>query len=103
MVTATLKGHDWNFFQQVVVTPATFPTDAQVFINMPRSVETFSLVNEGGSVVYYSFNGNTLHGTMTPGTPTAALFFDNRVVSKIFFCAPAGGSPSVRVEAWAGR
>lgn len=101
MVTATINGKDRNFFKKITVTDSDFPTDCQVFVNINPNIKSFSLVNEGNSLVEYSFNGNTLHGDLTPGTPTAAIFFDNRSISKIFFRAPAGGSPDVRVEAWA--
>ena len=61
---------------------------------------SFSMVNEGNVKVEYSFNGNTLHGDMTPGTSTSSITFDNRKVSKIWFRVPDGGSAIVRVEAW---
>jgi len=103
MVKATTDGFDYNFFKKVTVDTATFPEDCQVFINIRANVMSFSLINEGSDVVEYSFNGNTLHGDLTPSTFSESLVFENRPISKIFFRAPSGGSPVVRVEAWGKR
>jgi hypothetical protein len=98
------QGKDFNFFQTLAVTDGYFNhnplNDADVFFNF-RGQVSFSLVNEGAGIIQYSFNGQTLHGDMTPGTPTQAIFFDNRRVSKIWFRL-RGGQPdsTVRVEAW---
>lgn len=92
-------GRDHNFFEKTTVNDAAFPDSANVLINV-RYVNGFSLVNEGSAVVEYSFNGNTVHGDLTPGTPTEAIFFDNRRVSKIWFRTASAGQ-IVRVEAWA--
>ena len=73
--------------------------DADVLITL-RNVRHFSMVNEGAGVIQYSFNGNTIHGDLTPGTPTAAIIFDNRPINKIWFRLTAPGSSIVRVEAW---
>jgi hypothetical protein len=93
------SGVDHNFFQKVIVTATSFPADSDVVMRFRGAVKTLTMVNEGASVIEYSFNGNTLHGDMTPGTPTAALSFDNRPMSKIWF-RTAGGPATVRVEAW---
>lgn len=96
MLTKT-QGKDYNFFTKVTVVDTSFPSNSQVTI--PFGGQTgFSLVNEGNTVVEYSFNGTTLHGDMTPNTPTAAMVFDNRRVSAIWF--RASSSCLVRVEAW---
>lgn len=94
-------GTDNNLFRKVTVDGYTFPEQAQVIINFKYQAG-FSLMNESNFVIEYSFNGNTLHGDLTPGLPSAAIIFDNRSVSKIWFRAPDGGDPIVRVEAWAG-
>lgn len=96
-----------DFFQKPVVTHTAtgFPDTPQVFVNLYGQF-SFSLVNEGNDVVEYSFDGNNVSGDMTPNSPTEAMFFDNRPVSRIFFRLPNGGGPAtVRVEAWvcAGR
>jgi hypothetical protein len=100
------RGADFNFFEKLEVTNTTFgdPNDgyqADIIISLRGPLKTLFLVNEGSEVIEYSFNGNTLHGDLTPGTPTAALSFDNRPVSKMWFRV-AGGSSIIRVEAWAG-
>ncbi len=64
-------GVDFNFFQKVIVTNTTFGVGADgyaadVLILLRGNVIGFTLVNEGSEVVEYSFNGNTLHGDMTP-------------------------------------
>jgi hypothetical protein len=94
------QGQDYNFFTKVTVDGYVFDPDTEDVLITIKGQQTFSLVNEGSTLVEYSFNGNTLHGDMTPGTSTAAIFFDNRRVSKIWFRAPDGGDPIVRVEAW---
>lgn len=92
------QGKDFNFFTKITVTDTSFPTDAQVVIPFAGQ-SGFSLVNEGATVIEYSFNGITLHGDLTPGTPTAAIIFDDRRIPAIWF--RASSSSSVRVEAWA--
>jgi|SRR3990167_6921358 len=100
MVGTINQGKDYNHFSKITITGTGFPTDAQVVFNF-RGEQTFSFVNEGVSVIEYSFNGNTLHGDLTPATPTAAIFFDNRRVSRIWFRVPSGVASVIRVEAWA--
>jgi len=100
MPPPTTQGKDFNFFQKVTVNNANFPhNNEDIAINF-RGQVSFSLVNEGTEVIEYSFNGNTLHGDLTPGTPTAAIFFDNRRISRIWFRTTVPGQV-VRVEAWA--
>lgn len=102
-------GRDYNFFAQVTPgssTPGTFGTDADVVINMnaPTYTVTFWLPTTGGGSVQYSFNGYTIHGTLDSAQTLGPnfLLFENRVISKIWFTT-TGGSPIVRVEAWAIR
>lgn len=97
MVGSIDNGKDFNFFQKVTVTNTSFADDADVVFNF-RGQQSFTLVNEGSVTIEYSFNGNTLHGDLTPGTNTAALLFPNRRVSRIWF--RAASSSTVRVEAW---
>lgn len=114
MVTNTTKaaityGKDYNFFQQV--TPGSsgagvFAANCDVLINMfaPTYTVTFWLPTTGGGSVQYSFNGNTIHGTLDSAQALGpnTLTFENRVISKIWFTT-TNGSPIVRVEAWAIR
>ena len=93
------NGKDFNFFRKTDVTKTAFTGNSDIAFNF-RGQFSFSMVNEGSSVIEYSFNGTVLHGDLTPGTTTEALFFDNRRVSKIWFSV-ASGSHTIRVEAWA--
>lgn len=95
-----VAGKDFNQFTKPTITNSSFPVDADVFFNF-RGLVSFSLVNEGSGVIDYSFNGTTVHGDLTPGTPTAAIFFDNRRVPCIWFRLKSGAASVVRVEAWA--
>lgn len=92
------QGKDFNFFTKFSVTDTSFPTNAQVVIPFAGQ-SGFSLVNEGATIIEYSFNGTTLHGDLTPGTVTAAIIFDDRRIPAIWF--RASSSSIVRVEAWA--
>ena len=101
------NGVDFNFFERIEVTRTTFgdPNDGykcDIFIALRGPLKTLFLVNEGSETIEYSFNGNRLHGDLIPGTPTAALSFDNRPISKMWFRVPSGNPSTIRVEAWAG-
>lgn len=98
MVAKRTTGKDFNFFQKVTVSETTFPDDSQISINV-KVLNNLLLVNEGSNVVEYSFNGNTVHGDLTPSSTTESLLFNNRRVSAIWF-RTATGSNVVRVEAW---
>lgn len=98
MTQPITDGKDFNFFADVIVSNTTFADALPVVINI-RGQQSFSLVVESGVRVEYSFNGTTVHGSLTPATATEAIQFDNRRVSKIWF--QAASSSSVRVEAWA--
>lgn len=87
-----------NFFKKVTITNNSFAGNATVSIEIPYQ-KSFSIVNEGSAVVEYSFDGSTLHGDMTPNSPTAAIFFDNRTCRAIWFRTATPGQV-VRVEAW---
>lgn len=104
---AITYGRDYNFFK--LATPGSsgagvFATDCDVVINMNAPTYTVTLWAPSGTVVQYSFNGNTIHGNLDGSGATAPNFlqFENRVISKIWFTYTAG-SGTVRVEAWAIR
>jgi len=96
-------GKDHNKFARILVDGYEFDQYADFVFNIRNAVMTFSLVNEGAGTIEYSFNGNTVHGDLTVGTPTEAIFFDNRKIMAIWFRARGGeGFGSiVRVEGWA--
>lgn len=100
MVTKKTTGKDFNYFKLVTINDTTYPDESQCTINV-KNIQSFSLVNYGSATVYYSFNGNTDHGDMRPGTSTAAIFFDNRTPQSagIWFRTDTPGQ-EVRIEAW---
>lgn len=95
------QGADFNYFVKVTVSNANFLTSGPDAAFQFRGRASFTFSNEGSGVVEYSFNGTTLHGDMTPGTPSAALSFDNRAQTFVWFRLKSGASSVVRVEAWA--
>ncbi len=98
MVSPIIQGKDFNYFRKITVTNTTFPSESQVMFNFKGQCG-FSIINEGSTLVEYSFNGNTLHGDLTPGSSTASLTFSNRRVPAIWF--RSASSTVVRIEAWA--
>lgn len=101
---AILNGKDFNLFKELTITATSFNT-SQADIIIPFSTQFLSFMTYGTSsttqIINYSFNGNTLHGNLTPTLSSAFLTFPNRVVSKIFFCLAAGSaSTKIRVEAY---
>src|SRR6266404_5990404 len=105
------QGFDYNYFKVVSVSSTTFGTSSDgyfpdVFLTFPT--QGISLINYGANSsksVEYSFSGLNTHGELVPGTPSAALVFDNRVVSKIWFRLKSGssGPVDIRCEAWSIR
>jgi hypothetical protein len=74
-------------------------------IIIPFSTQSVSFVSLGldaTNTVEYSFNGTDIHGDLTPQTPSAALIFDNRQLSLIWFRLQPGstGPVTIRIEAW---
>lgn len=101
-MTAITNGKDFNLFEKITVTSATFTTEADTVINF-RHQRGLSLWNMSGSTtVEYSFNGTTIHGELVGGTAYAGFVWENRVVSQIWLRITSGVSANVRVEAWAG-
>ena len=97
------KGKDFNKFGRVTVDGYHFKEYADFVFNFRNCMLTFSLANEGAGKIEYSFNGNTVHGDLTVGTPTEAIFFDNRNVFGVWFRAANGAAVGsiARVEGWA--
>ena len=92
----------FNHFSKRTVSTTTF-TDT--LVSWSFNSAGILLLNEntvGTNVIQYSFDGETLHGDLTPGTVSAAISFDNRHESKVYFRLAAGAVASVvRVESWA--
>jgi autotransporter translocation and assembly factor TamB len=94
---------DFNKFSRITIDGYAFPADPHVNFDFRHSNLSFSLVLESGTgIVEYSFNGTTLHGDLQIGTPTEAIFFDNRPISKIWLRAKNAGAfgAIVRIEGW---
>ena len=92
----------FNFFDRIEVSTVDFEDHLSNFGFISSGI---SLINTSilfGDVVEYSFDGSTLHGDLNPTLPSAALSFDNRYESKIWFRLQSSGTPVIiRVEAWA--
>jgi hypothetical protein len=90
-------GKDFNYYNNIAVNNASFPVSPQVQISFRGSqILRFDLVS--GASVEYSFNGSTVHGTMTASTNTTSLNFNIRNDKFIWF--RAASSATVRVEAY---
>jgi hypothetical protein len=88
-------GKDFNFFAEISVSgDGYFPVEPQIFIKM-RGPRRMTFICPSGSL-YYSFNGNTVHGKMVSGEPSEKLEFDARMEDKIW----VRGNGTIQVHAW---
>lgn len=89
-----------NFFGKYNISSTSFNTLASWnFISIGIAIMVES--DDSSDVIQYSFDGETVHGDMTPGKPSEGIIFDNRFASKIWFRREFQGSPVlVRVESW---
>lgn len=95
-----VDGVDFNFWERLTVTNTVYDGYADVFFRFRGGTKDLILTVEGGTTVFYSFNGNTDHGEIIPSTDRSQLIFRNRPVGKIWFRV-ASGTGTVTVEAWA--
>ena len=86
----------FNYFKSFTISDTSFPTTPQV--NFEFNSTGFYLINRGSGVVYYSFDGETIHGDLNPSDSSIQIMFSARQENKIWF--KASGSEVVRVEAW---
>ena len=92
----------FNFFERVSVSTVDFEDHVSSFGFISSGISLINTSSLAGDVVEYSFDGSTLHGDLSPTFPNAALAFDNRFESRIWFrLKVAGPSAIIRVEAWA--
>lgn len=97
-------GRNYNFYQKVSVSSASFANDSDITITF--ATYGLILINEdtGSNVIEYSFNGTDLAGELVAGatSPSRMLTFNNRNVNAIWFRVKTGssGTISVRVDAW---
>ncbi len=91
---------DSNFFGKYRVSSTNFEVVAIwnfTSVGIALMVES----NNPADVIQYSFDGQTVHGDMTPLLPSEGIVFDNRFQSKVWFRRATPGDPVlVRVEAW---
>lgn len=61
-----------------------------------------ALLNQGASIIEYSFDGTNVAGNLNPADSSQGIIFDNRPRSKIYLRLATGQSTAtqVRVEAW---
>lgn len=97
---ALQRRKDSNFFGKYRVSSTSFEVVAIwnfTSIGIALMVES----NDVTDVIQYSFDGETVHGDMTPTMPSEGIIFDNRFQSKVWFRrATPGDGVLVRVEAW---
>jgi hypothetical protein len=105
------QGFDFNYFKLVSVSSTTFGSSSDGYtpdVSIWFPTQAVSLISYGlnsSNTVEYSLNGFSVHGELVPGTPSAALVFDNRPISKIWFRIKLGssGPVDIRSEAWSVR
>jgi len=90
------KGQDHNFYKKVSVSSASFQTNADAVLIYPYTM--YSIINEGPGVIEFSFNGNTLHGDMTVGTPSSAINVYESSSNKVWFRLKSGATTTVRIQ-----
>lgn len=91
----------FNYFNRLEISSPTFGTDPDVVFGFQGN-PSFSLINEGENVIEYSFDGVTLHGDLTSSSATAAMAFNSRGYSAIWFRLADGAAGNVRIEATQG-
>jgi len=93
---------DKNFFAKLDIIATSFTEVQRVRWNF-ASVGLALLIesDEPNDVVQYSFDGETVHGDLTPLLASEGIVFDNRLENNIWFRRVNPGGPVlVRVEAW---
>jgi len=92
----------FNFFSRIDVSTTDFVDHVASFGFISSGISIINNSALSTDIVEYSFDGATLHGDLSPTFPNAALAFDNRYESRIWFRLKVDGGPvSVRLEAWA--
>lgn len=91
----------FNFFERMVVNSTAFEDMTVDFGFNSTGIMLLNESDTAGDVIYYSFDGLTVHGDLRPGTSSAGLAFDLRHESQIWLAREtSGGDVVVRVEAW---
>lgn len=91
----------FNFFERAVVNSTAFEDMTVAFGFNSVGIMLLNESSNTNDVIYYSFDGLTVHGDLRPGTASAGLAFDNRQENRIWLARETPGSDVVvRVEAW---
>ena len=118
IATKVTYGYSHNYFSKLSVTWNTFgggasdgyapdliinllePTYTVIFTNLTATSSTDGYAS--GSVLEYSFDGNTVHGELGSNTNNFSRAFQNRVISAIWFRTQSGSASTINVsvEAW---
>lgn len=91
-----------NFFTKLEVSSTKFiPSQRAKWDFNSTGLAILVESDQVNDVVQYSFNGNDVHGDLTPLTPSEGIIFDSRFESSVWFRrAESGGIVVIRVEAW---
>ena len=91
-----------NYFTKLTISGTAFVAAQRAKWDF-NSVGLALLVESDDSddVVQYSFDGEEIHGDLTPLLPSEGIVFDNRYENNVWFRRATPGSPvTVRIEAW---
>jgi hypothetical protein len=89
----------FNYFREIYVDGYDFV--ARNSAKFGFISQGIALLNTGDHIIEYSFDRNTLHGTLDPNDPSIGIIFDNRYESKLWLrCRDGYGT--ARIEAWGG-
>lgn len=92
----------FNYFDNVSVSTVNFSDTVRSFGFISSGISLINISSVPTDIVQYSFDGSTIHGDLSPTFPNAALSFDNRFESRIWFrLESTGSSVVVRLESWA--
>lgn len=95
-----VNGKDFNYFSQISTSSGVFGVNPDVQISFRGTNQRLRLdIISGSGIVSYSFNGNTVHGILTPSTTYNYIDFGIRS-SKLIWFKTSTGTSVIRVEAW---
>lgn len=87
----------YNYFRIITVDGYAFPTEPQASFGF--NSQGFVFMNRSAHTLEYSFDGNTVHGDLSPSFAAENLMFTSRCECKVWFRGQDGYG-DVRVEAW---
>lgn len=92
-----------NFFAKLSISSTNFIPSQRAKWDFNSNGLSFLVESDKThDVVEYSFNGEDVHGDMTPLTPSEGIIFDGRFENNVWFRrkAESNNVVIVRVEAW---